>query len=41
MSIALDLQQAVITTQLNVELKKSKELGHLFDQGYGVRFRVM
>ena len=40
-SIALDLQQAVITTKLNVELKKPKELWPLFDQGYGVRIRVM
>ena len=41
MSIALDLQQALITTKLNEELKKAKELWPLLDQGYGVRFRVM
>ena len=40
-SIALDLQQALIRTKLKVELKKAKELWPLLDQGYGVRFQVM
>ena len=40
-SIALDLQQALITTKLNAELKKEKELSPVLDQGYGLRFRVM
>ena len=40
-SIALDLLQALITTKLNLELKKPKELWPLLDQGYGVRFQVM
>ena len=40
-SIALNLQQALNTTKLNVELKNPKELWHLLDQEYGVRFRVM
>ena len=39
-SIALDVQQALFTTKLNLELKKAKELWLLLDQGYGVRFRV-
>ena len=40
-SIALDLLQALITTKLNLELKKLKELWPLLEQGYGVRFQVM
>ena len=41
MSMALDLQQALITTKLTLELKKAKGLWPLLDQEYGVRFRVM
>ena len=40
-TIALDLQQALITTKLIIELKKPKKLWHLLDQGYSVRFQVM
>ena len=40
-TIALDLQQALITPKLNVKLKKAIELWPLLDQEYGVRFRVM